>query len=398
MGQFVMPSLGADMEEGTLVEWLRRPGDAVHHGDVIARVETEKGIIDVEVFEDGTFHRALVEEEATVPVGTPLALILAPGETEESATPAAAIDQPRPAAPEAGAQVPEAAANVAMHAPASTSRQRISPAARRLAHEHGLDPESIPFDGDAVTLADVDRAIAGGAGPTTPAIAAAPKPVTDMRGAIAKAMSRSKREIPHYYLSHSIDFTPALQWLERANADRPPTSRLLPGVLPLKAVARALEKFGEFNGFYTEANGYRHADAINVGMAVALRGGGLIAPAIHNANTLSLDDLMTRLRDLTERARSGGLRGSEMSDPTITVTSLGDRGVEALFPIIHPPQVAIVGFGKVLPRPWVVEGRVEPRQVLVASLGADHRVTDGHLGGRFLVQIEKLLQNPEQLA
>ncbi|MGE0432658.1 MAG: dihydrolipoamide acetyltransferase family protein [Planctomycetota bacterium] len=373
MGLFRMPSLGADMEEGTLVEWLAKPGDEVHHGDVIARVETAKGVVDVDCFENGTFHRALVEEDATVPVGTPLAVILAPGETEAAVTTAAA---PAPAAP------------------APVSRRRASPAARKLAQEHGLDIDSITAEGAAVSLADVERAIAG---TSSPPAEVSPKPVGDMRSAIASAMSRSKREIPHYYLAHTIDLTAALTWLEQVNAARPPTTRLLPGVLPLKAVAKALEKFGEFNGHYMAANGFRRSDAIHVGMAVALRTGGLIAPAIHRTNELSLDELMEKLRDLTGRARNGGLRGSELADPTITVTSLGDRGVEALFAIIHPPQVAIVGVGKVVERPWVVEGRVEPRRVVTVSLGADHRVTDGHLGGRFLAHIDKLLQQPEQL-
>ena len=248
--------------------------------------------------------------------------------------------------------------------------------------------------------ADVERAAASQS-------AALPAPVAppargggfdpaQMRQAIAAAMARSKREIPHYYLGQSIDFAAADDWITRWNADRPPEQRLLPAVLLLKATARALQAVPPLNGFW-ENGAFRVGDGIHIGWAIALRGGGLVAPAIHHADRLSLSELMEHLRDLVQRARSGGLRSSELTDPTITVTSLGDRGADSVYGVIYPPQVAIVGFGRVQPQPRVVDGQVVVRPVLQASLAADHRASDGHLGGQLLAAIDKALQAPETL-
>lgn len=214
--------------------------------------------------------------------------------------------------------------------------------------------------------------------------------------AIAAAMARSKREIPHYYLEHQVDVTHCAHWLAKKNATLPPDNRLLIGALALKAVASAARRFPAFNGFYRD-NKFEPAQAVHVGVAIAIRGGGLAAPALHDADQLSLDELMSRLRDLVQRTRAGRIRSSEISDPTITVSSLGDRGVEALYGIIYPPQVAIVGFGKVVARPWIVDGAIGPRSVATITLSGDHRATDGHAGALFLAEIGKLLQEPEKL-
>jgi pyruvate dehydrogenase E2 component (dihydrolipoamide acetyltransferase) len=216
-----------------------------------------------------------------------------------------------------------------------------------------------------------------------------------MRKAIAAAMGRSKREIPHYYLSQTVDLTPALERLERLNAGRAPPERLLPAAMMLRAAALAVAETPELNGFWEE-DGFRPGEGVHVGWAVALRGGGLVAPAIRNADRLSLDALMAAMRDLVARARGGGLRGSELRDATITVTSLGDRGAESVLPIIHPPQVAILGFGRIVERPWVVAGAIVPRRVATLTLAGDHRASDGHRGGLLLARIEALLQNPEE--
>ena len=196
-----------------------------------------------------------------------------------------------------------------------------------------------------------------------------------MRQAIAAAMSRSKREIPHYYLAETMDFSAAQAWLDEWNRDRLPQDRLLSAVLLLKATALALRDVPQLNGFY-ESGQFRPGDGIHIGWAIALRGGGLVAPAIHLADQKTLPELMTALRDLVQRARAGGLRSSELTDPTITVSSLGDRGAESVWGVIYPPQVAIVGFGRVLPQPWVVDGQVLPRPIVNASLAADHRASD----------------------
>lgn len=217
-----------------------------------------------------------------------------------------------------------------------------------------------------------------------------------MRRAIAAAMARSKREIPHYYLSTTIDLTRAQAYLGRINAERQPADRLLLSVLQLKAVALALRRMPEFNGFHT-ADGFQPGAGIHIGTAIAIRGGGLATPAIHDTDRLSLDALMVHLRDLVARTRVGRLRGSELSDATITVTSLGDRGVEFVFGVIYPPQVAIVGFGKPVERPWIADDQIVIRSLITTTLAADHRVSDGHKGGLFLAEIDRLLQEPEKL-
>jgi pyruvate dehydrogenase E2 component (dihydrolipoamide acetyltransferase) len=209
-------------------------------------------------------------------------------------------------------------------------------------------------------------------------------------------MARSKREIPHYYLSTTIDMGRAMTWLKEANLKRPVTDRLLYGVLLIKAVALALRQVPELNALWKENAAIQSPD-IHVGVAISIRQGGLVAPAIHNTDKRSLGELMSSFQDVVKRARAGTLRSSELSDPTITVTSMGEQGVETVFGVIYPPQVALVGFGKVVDRPWVIEGQVVSRPVLTASLSADHRVTDGHRGGVFLSAIDRLLQEPGQL-
>jgi pyruvate dehydrogenase E2 component (dihydrolipoamide acetyltransferase) len=209
-------------------------------------------------------------------------------------------------------------------------------------------------------------------------------------------MSRSKREIPHYYLATTIDLRRALAWLERHNADRPVTERLIYGVLLLKAVAHAAARFPELNGWWREGR-FDAAQAVNVGTAIRLRGGGLIAPALLGANRRPLAELMRSYQDLVQRARSGGVRATELASATITVSSIGEGGVDTLYPIIHPPQVAIVGFGSIVMRPWCDGDSVVPARVITATLGADHRASDGHRGSAFLVAVADCLQRPEDL-
>jgi pyruvate dehydrogenase E2 component (dihydrolipoamide acetyltransferase) len=219
---------------------------------------------------------------------------------------------------------------------------------------------------------------------------------TQMRQVIAAAMARSKREIPHYYLSTTIDMSQALAWIERENLKRSVEQRFLYGVLLLKAVALALRETPELNALWVGQKAVPNAD-VHVGVAISLRGGGLVAPALHHTDRQSLDQLMKQFRDLVQRARAGSLRSSELSDSTITVTSLGERGAEIVFGIIYPPQVALVGFGNILERPWSSAGKIVSRPVMTATLSADHRVSDGHRGGLFLAAIERLLQQPDKL-
>lgn len=384
MYEFKMPSLGADMNAGTVVAWQKQPGEVVHHGDMIAEVETDKGVIDVEAFADGVLEKILVPVGEHVSVGTVLALI---HETESDAHLAAE---------------PTLMSSIISHpSTGEPPRLPMSPSARRLARELNVDPKQITGTGHggAITREDIERAAKRQLTATATAVATSAKDderTSRMRLTIAAAMAKSKREIPHYYLGTTIDFQPAMNWIAETNLQRPVTERLLYGVLLLKAVARALKEVPELNSIWENGQALQKT-AVHLGVAILLRQGGLIAPAIHNADRLSITDLMEAFRDLVTRARTGKLTASELSDPTITVTSLGERGVEAVYGVIYPPQTAIVGFGKVVERPWSIHGGLMSRQVITATLSADHRVSDGHRGALFLNAVDRLLQTPEKL-
>ena len=376
--EFTLPSLGAEMDSGKLIEWLIKPGEAVHKGQVVAIVETTKAEIDVEIWFDGVVGELLTVPGETVPVGAVMAKILTPDEAPPART--------------------------------EGVRQRVSPAARRRAAELGLDLGAIVGTGEqgAVTLADLDAAAAGRPVPqATAAAASAPRPApaagtpddryASMRQAIAAAMSRSKREIPHYYLAQTISMARAVDWLTAQNAARPITERVLMAAVQLKAVARGLAEVPELNGFFIDG-AFRPAQVAQIGLAISLRQGGLIAPTLHDVAAKPLVTVMAELSDLVSRARAGSLRSSEIADATITVTNLGDQGVDSLFGVIIPPQVAIAGFGRLAVRPWVTEaGNVAAVPTVTASLSADHRVSDGHTGARFLNALDDWLQRPEDL-
>ncbi|BCO34962.1 dihydrolipoamide acetyltransferase component of pyruvate dehydrogenase complex [Mycobacterium heckeshornense] len=390
-----MPALGADMDEGTLDEWLVKPGDKVARGQVVAVVETTKAAVEVECWHEGIVHELLVPVGETVGVGTVLATLLETGES---------VPAPRkPAArrAKASAQPPAAAAAqptpaVAGQEAAPHRRRWVSPAARRLAESLGIDVAAVAGTGPqgAVTIHDVEHAAASAKQPQ-PKYTAADR-AAGMRRSIAAAMSRSKREIPHYYLLQEIQLEKALAWLTERNAERSITERVLPAVLQLKAVGLAAQQFGEFNGFW-QGGKFQPGQGVHVGVAINLRGGGLVAPAIHDVPDKKLDDLMSDLTDLVARARAGSLRSSEMSDPTITVTNLGDRGVDAVFGVIYPPQVALVGFGKPAQRVCVIDGGIRVITTVQTALSADHRATDGHRGALFLAAIDEFLQHPDAL-
>jgi pyruvate dehydrogenase E2 component (dihydrolipoamide acetyltransferase) len=444
VGDFVMPALGSGMESGTLVAWRKRVGDPVKRGDIIAEVETEKGLIEVECFEAGVVTEIVVAEGTKVPVGMTLARIGAAGTVPAAALPVSAPPPMPAAAPVSVTDAVSMPVSAAPPTPAPTAPlHRATPAARHLARELGLDADALPGSGahgivsredvvaaaaralpsegrpkisplarrraaelgvdlaaltpsaadGAIHVSDVKNATRAARPPAEPR-ATAPD-AGGMRRAIAVAMSKSKREIPHYYVSHTVDLGPAMAWLAAENERRSVHERLLPGVLLLRATARALAKHRALNGHFIDGTA-RPSDRVHLGVAVALKTGGLVAPAIHDADTRTISELMDAFKDLVTRARAGQLRSSELTDPTATVTSLGDRGVEAVFPIINPPEVAMIGFGKIVERPWVVGGAIVPRPVVTVTLAADHRVSDGHDGGLFLATIESLLMEQDE--
>lgn len=412
MADFVMPSLGADMESATLVKWHVKPGDAVKRGQIIAEVDTDKGIIDVECFQSGIIEKLVIEPGAKIPVGALLAVIQggeAPVAAPAPAPVTAAMPEPQhihasPLAKKIAAELGvdlnklighgtgpgglidrEDVEQAAQPVSAPQTRVRISPLARRKAEELHVDVTHIQGSGpdDAIEAADIERA-------ATP-----PKAGDSMRRAIAAAMAKSKREIPHYYLQTHIDMSAMLAWLQAENQKRSIKDRLLPVVPLLKALAKALRDVPQLNGFWIDGQ-HRVSEAIHLGFAISMKGGGLVAPAIHDVDKKSCDELMVDLSDLIPRARSGRLRSSEMTDATITITSLGDLGVETVFGVIYPPQVAIVGLGKIMEQPWAKDGMLGVHPIMTASLAADHRATDGHLGAQFLEALNRHLQTPDQ--
>lgn len=401
-----MPSLGADMEFGTVVDWRVKPGDSVRRGEVVALVETEKGVIEVEIFEDGVVDSILVQPGQKVPVGATLAIL---GGEQGAQRDEVAIkrresteSEPIDTASLAGAVAAQPVTQSARPASTETMRRAlVSPLARKRAGELGVDLGGVAAsapDG-VITAEDIERAARKAPASTAASVATSAAKDFDigaMRRVIASAMARSKREIPHYYLASAVDMQRTLSWLTSENAKRPVTKRLLCSALLIRAVALALKSAPELNGFWVE-DGFKPGEAINIGVAISLRQGGLINPAIHDVDKKNLDEVMESMLDLVNRARTGHLRGSELSDGTITVTNLGEQGVQTVFGVIYPPQVALIGFGKITEKPVATNGLLGVRPMIDVSLSADHRASDGHRGGRFLLEIERLLQEPENL-
>ena len=378
--EFRLPSLGSDMERGTILGWRVAPGDVVHKGDVLLDVDTDKAEIEVEVWQDAVVAELLVQAGAEVPVGTALAF-LTPLERDEldsaeveRAVPAAASPIVTPPLQQPAAVVDSAPLVETVPTPRTVywpSGNLSQAKHRRISRPLSTKPQGLDADGPR------DQS-------------------SRMRSAVGNLMARSNTEIPHYYLSSDVDLSALTAWLEEKNRDAPVTERVLPAAAMLRAVAVAAKAHPELNGYW-QAGEFQPATAVHVGVAIHLRQGGLVAPAIMDADALSIDELMVRLQDLVARARGGGLRSSEMTAASITVTNLGDQGADAVSGLIHPPQVALVGFGRVTDRPFAVDGTATVRPGVTVTLAADHRATDGHVGGRFLSAISKSLQHPEEL-
>lgn len=452
MGEFTMPALGADMEEGTLVEWMIKPGDIVHKGQLVAAVDTDKSVIDVETFEEGVVTELLAQEGDRLPVGARLATIVPTPASSRQAPPAvpqpsqhrvsppvrrfaqrAGIDLASVRGTGAGGSITHADVERAIRArprhdatPAATAASATSPAsppapeilarhprssprARRLAAEQGIDLATLKGTGPdgAITEADLrplmhEQFEPDAAVPIERARAArtsreaAGKRTAGLRRTVGALMSRSKKTIPHYYLTSTVDLRAAMAWLEIANASRPVASRIVPAVLLLRATSIAAHETPEMNGYFEDGR-FAASSHVHVGVVVSLRTGGIIAPAILDADTLPVDEFMERFRDVVDRARAGRLQRAEMTEATITVTNLGELGVDSVLGVIYPPQVALVGFGRVSEQPWAHDGMVGTRPVVTATLSADHRVSDGMRGARFLSRIAELLQSPEAL-
>ncbi len=444
-----MPQMGADMTEGTVVRWLKQVGDEVQRGEILAEIETDKATVELEAFESGTLLKHVVPEGETVPVGEVIAILGGAGEVPADGErkppaetpPRRTVEQPQPAAVAAGAPgEPQAAAPAPAPAPQRAApgpdghgteggRIRISPVARRIASEAGLDVRNLQGSGPdgRILRRDVETAIKnGGAAPAatapaaTPAPAAAPasaaaeappaprpaapapalttgtQPLSRMRQAIARRMATSKQTQPHYYLTLDIDMTDAMAFRKQLNEAASEEQRVSVNDLVVKACAIALQRHPKFNAAFTD-QGLQFHDHINIDIGIALDE-GLIAPSILDAGNKSLGRIATESKDVIDRAKNGGLHADELGGGTFTITNLGAYGVETLIGIINPPQAAILGVGSVMPQPAVRDDQVVVRQLMKVALSADHRVTDGAEGARFIKEIQALLENPVSLA
>lgn len=400
MAEIRMPSLGAEMEEGTVLEWYVASGDRVEHGQIVALLDTEKAEIEMESFETGWIDALLVQTGETVPVGTPMATVRSEAPT--------GVELPSDSRPILHDEPP----------PASHHRIRATPLARRLARERGIALESVSGSGPSGAIVEADIIAAETPTAAPAASPTVPKPSKDTstspasrpsgtaaaqtdraarrRQVIAAAMERSKREIPHYYLATSIELTSTLAWLEKANHERPISKRLLIPALLVKAVANAARRFPQLNGHWIDG-AHHPSDAVHVGMVVSLRTGGIVVPTLRDADSRPLDDVMEQLQDVVTRARNGRLRSAELSDATLAITSLGEDGVETIYGVIYPPQVSIVGFGAIHSEVRAEGDLLGTRSMLRATLAADHRASDGQEGSRFLTAIARQLADPENL-
>ncbi len=425
-----MPALGADMSHGTLMEWQVKPGDHVEKGDVIAVIETSKGAIDMESYYSGTISELLIEPDVKLPVGSVIARMqsdtpvantksttssqdspeVSPDTNDEELSPyiapkAARSETTEPLAGNTDTLQHDVVSDSELltltSAASSTNnkqRQYASPLARKNAYLSGVELSTLTGSGPygAVLLRDLPKNIEEQHPSETERTATKQQEMSPMRQAISDAMSRSKKEIPHYYLALDINLTKVQIWLAEQNQQREPEQRLLLPAVILCAIARQLAKFPDLNGFYQDGH-FTPSEAVNIGNTISLREGGLVIPGVLNADKLSIDQTMEALRDIAERSRRGRLRSSEISQTTITVTSIGERGADSITGVIYPPQVAIIGLGRQRQAPVIKDNQIEIGDIMTVTLAADHRVSDGVTGARFLQALAKQLQHPEAL-
>jgi pyruvate dehydrogenase E2 component (dihydrolipoamide acetyltransferase) len=403
--EVVMPQMGADMKEGTLIRWLKKEGDEVRRGETIAEIETDKANIEIEAFEGGVFRKTLAQPGDVVAVGQVIAIIGAAGEDVSKYEARRAVptgrQAPQPAMAAAAKPTTAAAPPAAKAPPGGDGHVRASPVARRIAEEKGIDLARVSGTGPEgrITREDVEAFLQRqpSAPEKEPAGAPAGKApaMSKMRQAIARRMAQSKREAPHYYVTVDVEMTEAQRLRSELNATLGEEAHVSVNDLLVKASAKALQRHPMFNTWFIDGE-VQQQEAQNVCIAIALDE-GLIAPAVLDCGRKSVVEIAQASRSLAERARSGALKPDEYSGGTFTVSNLGMYGIEELIAIIQPPQTAILGVGRVSPRPVARDGAVEVAEVMTLALSGDHRVTDGALGAQFLGEIKRLLEAPVDL-
>ncbi|OZI70811.1 dihydrolipoamide acetyltransferase family protein [Bordetella genomosp. 12] len=410
----VMPAIGAGTTQGKILQWLKQTGETIRAGDILAEIETDKAVIELEALDGGVLHRIHVEAgDAEVPVGDVIAVLRAASAAAAPAEAGADLARaaPAPAVEAAPAALPQAAMPAAVNEPASL-RVFASPSARRLARELGVDLCSLSGSGPAgrIVRVDIERAAPPAPAPATsapaasrasslPAQASAPPasggltPHTPMRRTIARRLVQSKQDIPHFYLSVQCRMDGLLAARTRLNAAQ--DRRYSLNDLLVLAAARALQQVPDVNVQWTEGGTLRHGQ-VDIGVAVALDD-GLITPVLRDVGQAGLRALAGQLSDLVDLARRGRLRPEQYEGGSLTISNLGMYGVHEFAAIINPPQSAILAAGAVLRQPVVDGDEIRIGNVMSLTLSADHRVVDGAAGARYLAAVQNLLENPIEL-
>jgi pyruvate dehydrogenase E2 component (dihydrolipoamide acetyltransferase) len=424
--EIVMPRLSDTMERGTIARWLVHEGDAVKEGDVLAEIETDKATMELFAYDEGVLLRVLVQDGESAELGAPIAIVGAPGE-DASTFSAAATDE---AAEGDGAGKSPAASATAVAAPpaertaAGGGELKASPVARRIASDAGFDLRVLAGKGSGpdgrIVRVDVERALAGGAPAEAAAPAAAPPPAaapaaapapaparaaappaepgtiidpSPMLRAVARRMSESKSQVPHFYLQCEIDMGKALALREELNAELADAGvKLTVNDLIVRACALALRDHPQFHRSWIGGKLHQHG-AAHVGIAVALDE-GLIVPVIRDADSLPLRELAVVARDLVGRARSGSLKQNEIEGGTFSVSNLGMLGITSFQAIINPPEPGILAVGSVVERAIGIAGQVAVRPLMTVNLSVDHRAASGADGARLLQTVTRYLEHP----
>ena len=393
----IMPQMGFDMEEGTVVRWLKAEGDHVDRGEPIVEVETDKATVEVESFASGLLRRIVVTEGITVPVGQVIGIIGAADE-ELPATDAVAPSPPPPAVESSTPEpTPPAPEDPSTSAP-KDDRVLVSPLARRIAEEKGIDLASVTGTGPKgrITKEDVLAAVEAASAPTpAPTAAGDVVELSRMRQTIARRMTQSKQEMPHFYVTASIDMTKAMALREELNELWAGEARLTVNDLIIKASALALAKFPAFNSHYADGV-IKPGPAINIGVAIALED-GLIAPAILDCGSKTLKEISVASRDLSTRARNGVLRPEEYTEATVAISNLGMFQVDSFIAIINPLQSASIAVGSVTRQPVVRDGQITVADIMQCTISADHRVVNGAEAAQFVNEIKGYLEKPSSL-
>ncbi|PYO85628.1 MAG: dihydrolipoamide acyltransferase [Gemmatimonadetes bacterium] len=411
-----MEALSPTMEEGRLVKWTKQEGDAVKTGETLAEVETDKAVMELVARADGSLVKILVPEGKTVPVGTAVAYIGAPGESipDAGGKPASASTGMRDAGsvkPAPAATLP-ASATPQPVAPTDAARVKASPLARRLAREAGVDLRLVTGSGPGgrVTRRDLEGVAAPAPSPAPPA-AAAPThpaspiphppsggaafediPLTQIRKTIARRLVTSLGPIPHFFLTTEVDMERAAEARAALNKELGDQGKVSFNDIIVKATALALTRHRACNAWFQEDH-IRYWNEVHLGMAVAVED-GLITPVVRNADQKSLSQISVEARALADKARRRQLKPDEYTGATFSVSNLGMFDIDQFTAVINPPEAGILAVGTVVEKPVVVEGQVVPRKRLRLTMSCDHRVIDGATGAAFLKTLKQMLENP----